>query len=313
MDPTPKLTRRETIALSLMAASGGAGASAARTPARGAVLLGGPVFVSDQDPDALAAEHVRVGYRAAYCPGVDIKDTARIRAVREAFARHNVVIAEVGAWCNLIAAEDDVRKANVAYVTRQLALADEVGARCCVDYAGTLKPGESWGPMADNFGQAAYDLIVETVRGIIDAVKPKRAKFCLEVMQTCPPDGVDDYLRVIKAIDRPEFGVHLDPANMFYAPRDCFASGRVLTDCCRRLGKWIVSCHAKDLVVRSGAAVHIDECRPGTGVLDYGAYVRGLLSLGRDVPLMLEHLPNEAEYTQAREYIAGVIEAQTRR
>jgi hypothetical protein len=66
------------------------------------IRLGGPVFLKSDDPDELAAEHRRLGYSAAYCPKLDVNNTERIRAAERAFAKAQVVIAEVGAWKNLL-------------------------------------------------------------------------------------------------------------------------------------------------------------------------------------------------------------------
>ena len=74
-------------------------------PARAAsskVRLGGPVFLRSDDPAELAKEHRRLGYSAAYCPNVALGDTARQQAIEKAFAAENVVIAEVGAWKNML-------------------------------------------------------------------------------------------------------------------------------------------------------------------------------------------------------------------
>ncbi len=70
-----------------------------------AIRLGGPVFQAPEDPAALAQAHRALGYRAAYCPAVNLNDADRIRAISEAFARHDVVIAEVGRWVNLLDAD----------------------------------------------------------------------------------------------------------------------------------------------------------------------------------------------------------------
>lgn len=271
------------------------------------IRVGGPIFLQSDDPEALALAHVESGYTAAYCPQLKAGESDRIRAVRDAYARHGIVIAEVGAWCNMLASEEDKRRQNLAYVTERLTLADEVGARCCVDFAGTVEPGKDWSACAANFSRETFDLIVQTVRDLLAAVKPTRTMFTLEVMQTCPPDSVDSYLELIRAVDHPAFGVHLDPANMFYSPRQCFESGVTIRDAVRRLGPWIASCHAKDLTIRPGLALHVDECIPGTGLLDYRAYVAGLGSLGRDVPLMLEHLASESDYRRAADFVRNIM------
>jgi hypothetical protein len=49
--------------------------------------------------------------------------------------------------------------------------------------------------------------------------------------------------------------------------------------------------------------VHLDECRPGTGILDYGVYLNELATLPADIPLLLEHLPNAQEYALGAVYI----------
>ena len=79
--------------------------AAEETPAKHAVRLGGPVFDAPQDPEGLALAHRKLGYRAAYCPASALNDKDRIRDTAAAFAKHDVVIAEVGRWCNLLDAD----------------------------------------------------------------------------------------------------------------------------------------------------------------------------------------------------------------
>lgn len=73
-----------------------------------------------------------------------------------------------------------------------------------------------------------------------------------------------------------------------------------------KLGAHIQSCHAKDIILRESLTVHLNEVRPGQGNLDYPAYLRGLTRLDSDVPLMLEHLPDEDEYRAAASHIRAV-------
>jgi len=272
------------------------------------ILLGGPVYVDDDaDVETLARAHVEQGYGAAYWPEISLDDPDGIRRAEEAFKKAGVVIAEVGAWCNIIPSDTEQHEQAIEYVSQRLALADAVGALCCVTFAGTRSPDKDFGPSPEDFTADTFDCIVETAREIIRRANPTRARFGLEMMQTCPPDSVDSYLDLIKAIDSPSFCVHLDPCNVVYSPRQCFSTADLLRDCIRRLGQWIVSCHAKDLMPRDGLAVHIDETRPGTGCMDYPVYVEELGALEQDVPLMLEHLESRKDYEQARDFIASLL------
>jgi sugar phosphate isomerase/epimerase len=269
--------------------------------------LGVGLRTASNDPDAIARAYVEAGYSAAVCPPVSLDDPERIRAIHDAFARHDVMLAEIGVWNNMLHPDPGQRIVNVEANVQTLALGDELGVVCCVNIAGSFNP-ELWdGPHPRNLSDEAFELTVENVRRIIDAVKPKRTHYCLETMPWVIPDSVDSYLSLIEAIDRPMFGVHLDPVNMINSPARYYDNAGFLRDCFSRLGPWIVSCHAKDIQMRDQLTVHLDEARPGLGVLDYQVYLRELSRLPGDVPLLLEHLPQE-EYPAAREYVVGVVE-----
>ncbi|MFC1735749.1 sugar phosphate isomerase/epimerase family protein [Candidatus Hydrogenedentota bacterium] len=268
--------------------------------------LGGPVFNPPEDPVELARAHVEFGYSAAFCPQIPLSDTARISAIRKAFADEGVVIAEAGAWCNLITPDEQKRGKNFKYVCERLALADEIGALCCVDFIGTLDPDSEYGPHPENLSQATFDLAVETVRKVLNEVRPKNAKFCLEMMQWTYPDTPDSYLRLIEAVDHPSFAVHLDPVNLIVSPQQYFDNGALIRECFDKLGKWIVSCHAKDIILRNKLSLHLDETIPGTGNLDYRTYLSQLRQLPGDVPIMLEHLSSMEEYAQARNHLRKI-------
>ncbi|MFC1737210.1 sugar phosphate isomerase/epimerase family protein [Candidatus Hydrogenedentota bacterium] len=268
--------------------------------------LGGPILNPPDDPEELAQAHADLGYRAARCPRIPISDKDRINATREAFDKRDIIIAEAGAWCNLISPNDEQRKANFEFVCERFAVADEIGALCCVDFIGTLDPDSAYGPHADNLSETTFDLTVETIRKVINEVNPKQAKFCLEMMQWTFPDSPDNYLDLIKAVDNPSFAVHLDPVNLIVSPRMYFDTTGLLKECFEKLGAWIVSCHAKDIVLRGELSLHLDETRPGTGNMDYHTYLAELSKLPVDTPLLLEHLDSMEEYSLAKQHILDV-------
>jgi sugar phosphate isomerase/epimerase len=264
------------------------------------IRLGGPVFNMPQDPEEMALAHRKLGYRAAYCPGVGLNDKERIRDISAAFAKHDVVIAEVGRWVNLLDADPAKRAANLKLVTEGLALAEAIGARCCVDIAGSYNPKVWYGPDPGNYSQKFFDEVVENARKIIDAVKPTRAKFTYEAMGWAIPDNPDSYLKLIKAVDRPAFGVHLDPCNMINCPQRFYNTTALLDECFDKLGPWIVSCHAKDLTWDVEMNIHFREVTVGAGTIDFTTYLKRLTALPGDATLMIEHMANAEEYDKAR-------------
>ena len=267
--------------------------------------LGGPVYADCSTPEGWIAGLRKHGYRAAYCPvGNDAADDV-IRAYAQAAQEADIVIAEVGAWSNPMSPIAEEREKALAHCKNQLELAEKIGARCCVNIAGSR--GEVWhGHDPLNLTEETFDLIVETTRDIIDAVKPTRTYYTLECMQWMYPDSPGSYAKLLQAMDREHFAAHFDPANLINSPRRFYASGGVIRECVEAFGRHIRSCHAKDVAMSQDAIVHLTEVRPGLGNLDYRTYLQELDKLDPDTPLMIEHLATEEEYALAAEYIRAV-------
>ena len=265
--------------------------------------LGGPILgVASEDPDAWAAVVKAQGYRAAGCPVPLDADAATVAAYRDAARENDILIAEVGAWSNPMAADADEAAAARATCIAALDLAERIGARCAVNITGSR--GAKWdGPDPADLTPETFDLIVETTRAIADAVKPTRARYALETMPWMYPCSPDSYLALLTAIDRRDTAVHFDPVNLVNAPARYFQTGDLIRGFVSHLGDRIVSVHCKDIILRKRLTVHLDECRPGTGGLDYPALLRALHDLGdADLPLILEHLPH-AHYPLAAAHI----------
>ena len=268
--------------------------------------LGGHIF-DNSTPDAWIAELRRYNYSAAYCPVSADDSEERIQSFVQAAAKANIVIAETGAWSNPLSEDRAERQQALELCKKNLELAERVGARCCVNIAGSR--GEQWdGPHPSNFSSETFDMIVETVREIIDAVQPKSAFYALETMPWIFPDSPDSYLHLIEAIKRPQFGVHLDPVNMINSPQRIFDNSNFLRECFAKLGPHIKSCHAKDIAIAPRLTVHLDEVRPGLGALDYRTFLSELAKLENDTPLMLEHLAGPEEYALAAAHIRTIAD-----
>jgi sugar phosphate isomerase/epimerase len=267
--------------------------------------LDGKIFAPWQTPDEWAQAVKTAGYRAAYCPVALDAGASAIRAYETAAANAGIVIAEVGAWSNPLSPDPATRRAAIAKCKQSLALADAIGALCCVNIAGSR--GEKWdGPHSADLTEETFDMIVAVVRDIIDTVQPTRTFYTLETMPWMYPDSVDSYLRLLKAIDRKQCAAHLDPVNLICSPQIYFNNAALLRDCFARLGPYIKSCHAKDILLQPMLTTHLDEVRCGLGALDYATYLRELSKLSPDTPLMIEHLSNEEDFALAAAYIRSV-------
>ena len=270
------------------------------------IRLGGPVLKKFDSPGAWISALKELNYTAAYCPVKPGAASHEIEAYKAEAKNAGIIISEVGAWSNPIDPDPVKSKAAIEKCIRSLALADEIGAKCCVNISGSRNP-ENWaGPHKDNLTPDTFDLIVETTRKIIDAVKPVQSFYALETMPWSYPDSVDSYARLLKAINRKGFAVHFDPVNLVVSPQVYFNNGDMIKDAVKKLGPYIKSCHAKDILLLDDKYTpHLPEVQAGLGNLNYAVFLRELSRL-EDIPLMLEHLKTADEYKLAATYIREV-------
>jgi len=270
--------------------------------------LGSPLPSTWDSPAGWVATVQRHGFRAAYWPLGDDTDADTVAAYADAAAAADIVIAEIGAWSNPLSPDAATRSAAIELSKRRLELADRVGARCCVNLAGTL--ADTWdGPHPDNLSRETFALIVDTVREIIDAVEPRRTYYTLEPMPWSLPDSADSYLELMGAIDRPRFAVHFDPTNLINNPAKFYDNAGLLRECFAKLGPHIRCCHAKDITLANELTVHLAEAIPGEGALDYRVLLTELDRLDPDTPILVEHLTTDAEYAAAVAHIRAVAGA----
>jgi sugar phosphate isomerase/epimerase len=307
-----RISRRDFSKLSLTGAAALVtlnqnGISRESVPVSNCVRLGGPVFGDFKEPQDWIKAVKAEGYSAAYCPVPVGTDHDTIKAYEKAAKDANIIISEVGAWSNPISSNEQERKDAIKKCKDSLALADLIGAGCCVNITGSR--GKQWdGPDPQNLTRETFDMIVQVTRDIIDEVKPVRTFYTLETMPWALPDSPDSYLELIKAIDRKQLAVHLDPVNMINSPSRYYNNGAFIKECFQKLGPLIKNCHAKDILLGSHLTVHLDEVLLGTGGLDYKVFLTELSKL-KNVPMMLEHLEKREDYTKAAANVRSIAKS----
>jgi len=261
--------------------------------------------IEHASPDEWAAKLRNLGCGAVVFPRGHQNDETVIDAYTQACHDHGLVIAEVGAWCNPMHPNPAERAKNLRHCQEMLRLAERVGARCCVNIAGTS--GEVWdGGYVENYSEATYRRIVETTREIIDAVKPTRTFYTLEPMPWMVPDSPESYLRLLEDVDRPAFAVHLDVVNMISSPDRYFFNTKFIEKCFRLLGPHIKSCHVKDVRLERFLTFNLKETACGQGALDIASYARLANELAPDMPFIIEHLNTEEEYVAALRHVQAL-------
>lgn len=261
--------------------------------------LGGSVMKPYNSPKEWLAQVKELGYSAVVFPVDSTASAATIREYADVCRDNDLLIGEVGAWRNVMSLDPKERESNLDWNIRQLELAETVGANCCVNISGSF--AEYWdGYHPDLDTKETWDLVVSNTQRIIDAVKPTHTAYSLEPMPWMVPESPEQYLQLMKDVDRPAFKVHLDYCNMLNSIERYRHASEFITHCFELLGPHIVSIHAKDaLIVQGGLPIVINEVIPGAGSLDLSLVTKLAHGLGDDIPVFVEHLDTHEQYMQA--------------
>ncbi len=264
--------------------------------------LGGYVFYDGKDAEGYALAHVAKGFKAAVCPGwISMERPEELEAFKQTMKKHDIRIAEVGAWCNPLDPNPEVAEKNIQYMIERLRLAEALEADTCVNILGS-KNKDCWdGPCPEGYTVEFFKESVAVMQRVIDAVKPTHTRLSFEMMPFYFLDGPEDYLRFLKAIDRPAAtGVHLDICNTMNNPRRLYNNTEFIRHTFELLRDRIVTLHLKDIRLKPNAATAVfEEVLIGEGNIDYLTLLAEIKKLPADIPAMLEHLETEEEYDRA--------------
>ena len=274
------------------------------------IKLGGHVFPKTgenaKDPELLARLAKEMGYQAAYAPEyLTIDKPDEIRAARKAFEKEGILIAEAGYWENMLDLRPEERKKNRDEMCKIYAMAEELGAGCVVNTAGSYCEGPGYTDHnPKNFTEEHFEDAVEMARYLIDAVKPKHTYFTYEVFMYNSIDCPEQYARILKAVDRERFGAHIDLTNMMRSPRELYQAKELTDKCVKLFPDKIISAHIKDVrLKRPAITTLIEEAVPGEGEVDLAAFLKGFDSLPRTVTMMMEHYKDADEYSRGLRYL----------
>ncbi len=264
--------------------------------------LGGTVCFSS--PAEWEEKLTGSGFRAVTAPFTCDTPQEEISRDMRITEKHDVVVAEAGVWKNLFDPAEG--PANLDFAVRQLRMADELSIPCCVNVAGTT--GDAGWDAADksNFTPETYERIIGSIREIIDSVRPERAFYCIEPMPWMVPDSPEAYLRLIRDVDRAQFGAHMDFVNMINCPRRYLDAEGFIDECFRTLAPYIRSTHLKDTRMHpTHLTAVLEECSPGEGELDF-ANVLTIMNryLPAGAPVLLEHMQTFEAYEKAYGHVA---------
>lgn len=266
--------------------------------------LGVSSSLNTESAKSWAAAQKELGCRSVVFPlNANASDEELDAYVTEA-KKSDLMIAEVGIWRNALASDKEERMKNLKYSIDQLALADRIGARCCVNVAGSA--GKVWdGGYRENFSKEMWNKTVAMVQTVIDEVKPVNTYFSLEPMPWMVPSSPEEYIHLIEDVARDRFAVHMDIINMISTPERFFFPEEFMEKTFGLLGSRIRSCHIKDSKLLSGYTFQLQECACGEGTFPLEKYVELIDSYDHEMPVIIEHLSSDDAYRESFKYVSS--------
>ena len=267
------------------------------------MILGTSSPLQHTSPEDWAAKHKALGLKAINFPVNYLEGEEKYLAYKKAADAAGLSISEVGIWRNTLAADPEERAKWINYAIGELQMAEEIGATCCVNVVGTPY-GPRWdGGYRDNFSKELWGDAVKMIRQVIDSVRPRHTKFCIESMPWMIPSSPQECLRLLEDVDRAEFATHLDVVNMITSPQRYFFNDDFLRECFSVLKGTIVSCHLKNIKLKEEYTFQLEESACEDGALDLELYASLASAENPCMPMIIEHLDTDQEYFDSVRYV----------
>jgi sugar phosphate isomerase/epimerase len=264
-----------------------------------------PRATVEQVFDAVAAHGLTHAQFNLACVGLptlpDRVDEALCRRVAGAARDRGLVLAAVSGTFNLIDPDRARLDANLRRLDVLAAACPALGTSIITLCTGTRDPADMWRAHPDNAGPEAWDDLVRSVTAAVGVAESRGVTLAVEPELANVVDSAAKARRLLDEVRSPRLKVVIDPANLF-PPGSLTRMRAVLDEAFALLGRDLVLAHAKDLA-RDGEA---GREAAGTGVLDYGHYLRLLAQSGYDGPLILHGLA-ESQVAASVAFLRGKL------
>lgn len=212
-------------------------------------------------------------------------DAALIAAIRSEFESRAMAMAAVSGTFNIIHPDISRRRDGMRRLEVLAAACSGLGTGIITLSTGTCDAENMWRRHPDNDSPVAWQAMLAAMEQATSIAEQHGVTLAFEPEVSNVVDSAEKARQLLDTIGSPRLKVLIDGANLFHAgelPR----MSEILKQAFALLGDDIVLAHAKDLS-RDGEAGHEAA---GTGLLDYGLYIKLLDEAGYTGPLILHSL-----------------------
>ncbi len=246
---------------------------------------------------------------AFHAPGEDLFDVQEVECekVRTAYSEAGMDLPQFGiAFRECLFDHDaEVRACVVGKIKRGIEVARELNAQTCLIRTGSLNPDGPYTPCRENFRPESKERLIETLKLIAAKAEKEEVTIAIETHALTIMGSPEIIKEIIAAVGSNRMGVVMDYVNHFQSLQQVYNSTERLNHIYDFMGPISPVGHCKDIHVRPGLVVHIDEAMPGEGELDMVTALKRWHELYPDGTMLLEHLASE-RYPQAAKNVRRI-------
>ena len=273
-------------------------------------LSAAPPFRTDDPYRDMVRRLTDIGYSGVMMGWSRDWSDAYIKEARGIFENANIAIHEVGAYCNLAHGNPDVRQKNIENIRVAIAVANKLGCSNVASVVGSpaAKDDALWDLSTETYSKRTWKLVRGLLEQVCSFTEGTNVKFLIEPHLLTCMNSPQNIKKMIKEVSHPNLGVVMDIVNLI--DLDGYQdTGAFISQCFELLGNHIHLVHAKDIYCDPlNPLITFKEVTPGDGILDYECLIQNVVSLGRGVPLMVEHLAQDQELVKAHDFICKIVD-----
>ncbi len=223
-----------------------------------------------------------------------------IRELRDALREHDVQFYALHICVNNIHPDLSERRKIQKRVAEMVETADRLGLEFVVSHTGSRDVSPTR-PHRDNWTRDVWKESVAAISRILKDTSGSKVDLGVEALNPCNINNPRAHVRLREDVGDPRVKVTLDPANMLNTGV-YYRIGELIDECFALLGEDVLYAHAKDVLWNPEMLPSFRWVIPGSGTMDYEAYLAHLSRLKRPRPLMLEFLSVD-QYPEAKRFI----------
>ena len=278
----------------------------------------GVVGMLPRDPEAISARHL-AAIRALRLTGgalsVSAADSPPASApvwqrVRRLFADEGMDLVQVGLGFQscLFDPDAETRRRVLEEIRRGIGIARELGGQVALIRSGSLSPNGAYSPHRDNHRLECRARLLDSLHWVADAAEALDQTVVVETHLLTIMRSPEVNHALITEVGSARLRLVMDYVNHFQALHQVYQSSARLHHIFDLMGSLSAIGHCKDISVRDGFVIHMDEEIPGEGELDLATALRLWHDQHPDGYMMLEHLPDE-QYPLAAANVHRILAA----